>query len=309
MNDNIVRLKRNIVEDYAYSEAIKGLRTNVQYCGSNIHVIMFTSALPDEGKSDICFGLASSMARIGKKVVVVDADIRRSVIKDRYNVKGEISGLTHYLTGQKGAGDIVYETSRENLSVVFAGPFSPNPSELLEDSLFDDFIEYLRVCYDYVFIDTPPMASLADGSIVGRRCDGAIMVIESGAISYRLEQQVMKQIETSGTKVLGAVLNRVDPKAEAYYGKYGKYGKYGRYGGYGKYGEYGAYGYGSDVQEKMLDEKLSLEEEEQRRQTESGRAGSDPVQDTETGSKEKSGQKSEDDSVNGKDMYEKKSQD
>ena len=241
MEAKTVKLKRDIIEDYAYSEAIKGLRTNVQYCGNNIHVIMFTSALPDEGKSDISFGLALSMAKIGKRVVVVDADIRRSVLKDRYNVEGEIFGLTQYLTGQKQAEEIVYKTGKENLSVVFAGPFSPNPSELLEDELFDSFIEHLKENYDYVFIDTPPMASLADGSIVARRCDGAILVIESGAISYRLEQQVLKQIESSGTRVLGAVLNRVDPKAEAYYGKYGKYGKYGRYG------KYGEYGYGADV--------------------------------------------------------------
>ena len=263
MNDNTVRLRRNIVEDYAYSEAIKGLRTNLQYCGNNIHVIMFTSALPDEGKSDISFALAVSMAQIGKKVVLVDADIRRSVLKDRYNVQGEISGLTHYLTGQKDAEEIVYDTTKENLNVVFAGPFSPNPSELLEDELFDKLVDHLKESFDYIFIDTPPMASLADGSIVARRCDGAIMVIESGAISYRLEQQVMRQIEASGTKVLGAVLNRVDPKAEAYYGKYGKYGKYGSYGKYGKYDKYGgAYGYGSDVQEKKLEEKLAQEDEE-----------------------------------------------
>lgn len=123
----IVKLKRNIIEDYAYSEAIKGLRTNIQYCGSNIHVIMFTSAMPDEGKSDISFTLALSMAKIGKKVVVVDADIRNSVLKDRYNVEGEILGLTHYLTGQKAADDVIYDTGRENLSVVFAGPFSQIP--------------------------------------------------------------------------------------------------------------------------------------------------------------------------------------
>ena len=238
-NNNILKLKRDIIEDYSYSEAIKGLRTNVQYCGSNIHVIMFTSALPDEGKSDISFGLALSMAQIGKRVVIVDADIRRSVLKDRYNVDGEIYGLTQYLTGQKSVEDIVYKTAKDNLSVVFAGPFSPNPSELLEDKLFDEFIDTLKQSYDYVFIDTPPMASLADGSIVARRSDGVILVIESGAISYRLEQQVIKQIEATGTRILGAVLNKVDPKTEGYYGKYGKYGQYGKYGKYGYGQSYG----------------------------------------------------------------------
>ncbi len=100
----------------------------------------------------------------------------------------------------------------------------------------------LRQLYDYVIIDTPPMANLIDGAIVARQCDGAVMVVESGSISYRLEQRVKGQLEKSGCRILGVVLNKVSMERNGYYsryyGRYGKYGKYSKYGHYSKYGRY-----------------------------------------------------------------------
>ncbi len=242
MNRKITSLKREMKDDYGYNEAIKTLRTNIQFCGSNIHTIMFTSAMPDEGKSDVAFAAAMSLAQIGKKVVLIDADIRRSVLASRYQLQEEISGLSQYLSGQKNMDDIIYDTNYENFSVVFAGPYSPNPAELLEEALFEDLLDTLGEEFDYVIIDTPPMANLIDGAIVARYCDGAVMVIENGAISYRLEQKVKNQLDKTGCRILGAVLNKVDVHENGYYGKYGRYGKYyGKYGRYGKYKKYGAY--------------------------------------------------------------------
>lgn len=244
MNRKTISLKREMKDDYGYNEAIKTLRTNIQFCGSNIHTIMFTSAMPDEGKSDVAFAVAMSLAQIGKKVVLIDADIRRSVLVSRYQLQEETSGLSQYLSGQRNMDDIVYDTNYENLSVVFAGPYSPNPAELLEEALFEDLLGTLEEEFDYIIIDTPPMANLIDGAIVARYCDGAVMVIENGAISYRLEQKVKSQLDKTGCRILGAVLNKVDLHEKGYYGKYGRYGKYGKYyGKYGRYGKkYGAYG-------------------------------------------------------------------
>ena len=239
MNRKMISLKREMKDDYGYNEAIKTLRTNIQFCGSNIHTIMFTSAMPDEGKSDVAFAVAMSMAQIGKKVVLIDADIRRSVLASRYQLQEEIYGLSQYLSGQKSMDDIIYDTNYENFSVVFAGPYSPNPAELLEEALFEDLLDTLSEEFDYVIIDTPPMANLIDGAIVARYCDGAVMVIENGAISYRLEQKVKNQLDKTGCRILGVVLNKVDVHESGYYGKYGRYGKYGKY--YGKYGRYGKY--------------------------------------------------------------------
>ena len=230
-----VTLNRIMKDDYHYNEAIKTLRTNIQFCGSGIKTIMLTSSLPDEGKSDITFAMASSLAQIGKKVVMIDADIRKSVLVSRYQLEREVSGLSQYLSGQRSLENVIYDTNIENLSIIFAGPYSPNPADLLEESLFGDMISKLKEKYDYIIVDTPPMGNLIDGAIVARQCDGAVMVIESGSISYRLEQRVK-----SGCRILGVVLNKVNMERNGYYSKYyGKYGKYSKYGHYGKYDRYG----------------------------------------------------------------------
>lgn len=244
MNHSVIELKREMKDDYNYNESIKTLRTNIQFCGSSLKVIMFTSALPDEGKSDVSFALAESLAQIGKKTIMIDADIRKSILVSRYQLRQEVYGLSQYLSGQKVLDDVIYGTNVDNLSVIFAGPYSPNPAELLEEELFTKMIENLRSYYDYVIVDTPPMANLIDGAIVATHCDGAVIVIESGAISYRLEQKVKSQIEKSGCRILGAVLNKVDTDHDGYYSRYGKYGKYARYGKYGKYKKYGYGHYG-----------------------------------------------------------------
>lgn len=88
---------------------------------------MLTSSFPDEGKSDITFAMASSLAQIGKKVVMIDADIRKSVLVSRYQLETEVYGLSQYLSGQKTLEEVLYETNMENLSMVFAGPYSPIP--------------------------------------------------------------------------------------------------------------------------------------------------------------------------------------
>ena len=236
MGSETVELRREMRDDYNYKESIKTLRTNIQFCGSSIRAIMFTSSLPDEGKSDVSFALAESLAQIGKKTVLIDADIRKSVLVARYQLKCEVAGLSQYLSGQKTLEDVVYQTNEENLSVIFAGPYSPNPAELLEEELCGRMFEALRSYYDYIIVDTPPMANLIDGAIVASHCDGAVLVIESGAISYRLEQRVTSQLEKSGCRILGSVLNKVDVHTKSYYGKYGRYGRYKRYDGYHEYG-------------------------------------------------------------------------
>lgn len=236
MSEQAVVLKHIEPEDYQYKEAMKTLRTNIQFSGNNIRTIMFTSSLPNEGKSDINFHAAASMAQLGKKVLLIDADIRKSVLVARYQPDRVVDGLSQYLSGQKKVEEIIYTTNVPGLSVVFSGPYSPNPAELLEGNLFQALLEKARQEYDYIFIDTPPMGSLIDGAVIARNCDGALIVIESGVISYRILQRVKGQLEKSGCRILGAVLNKVDVQQNSYY-YYGKYGRYKRYGDYGQYGK------------------------------------------------------------------------
>lgn len=218
--------------DYFYEEAVKTLRTNVQFSGKNNKAILLTSAYSNEGKSDIAFHLAVEMGKAGKKVLLVDADIRKSVYTTRYDIIEETKGLSQYLSGQTDRPDeIIYKTNYENLNMVLAGPYAPNPAEMLGDRQFGELIKAARQVYDYVLIDTPPLGTVVDAAVIGQFCDGALLVIESGAVSYRVCQKVKEQLEVSGCKLLGAVINKADIRSGRYYGgKYGKYGKYDKYG-------------------------------------------------------------------------------
>lgn len=214
-------------EDYFYEEAIKTLRTNIQFAGMDIKTITVTSCYPNEGKSDIAFQLAKEIGNMNKKVLFVDADIRKSSMMNRYQVKNRVSGLTQYLSGQVGRNEIFYNTNFPNLDIIFAGPMAPNPSELLEQASFEALMEFERSFYDYVIVDTPPIGNLIDAAVVAKQCDGAILVIESGAVSRRVAEKAKEQLEKSGCRVLGAVLNKVDMRRDRYYSRYSsKYSNY-----------------------------------------------------------------------------------
>ena len=214
-------------EDYFYEEAIKTLRTNIQFAEMDIKTITVTSCYPNEGKSDIAFQLAKEIGNMNKKVLFVDADIRKSSMMNRYQVKSRVSGLSQYLSGQVGRNEIFYNTNFPNLDIVFSGPMAPNPSELLEQESFEALMQFERSFYDYVIVDTPPIGSLIDAAVVAKQCDGAILVIESGAVSRKVAEKAKDQLEKSGCRVLGAVLNKVDMRRDRYYSKYSsKYSNY-----------------------------------------------------------------------------------
>ncbi|MDO4804297.1 MAG: polysaccharide biosynthesis tyrosine autokinase [Lachnospiraceae bacterium] len=220
---------------YQLDEAIKMLRTNIEFSGEDIQTICITSCLPNEGKSSIAVRLAMSMAEAGKKVALVDGDMRNSVMVGQFEIEGEnLKGLSHFLTGQGTLAECMCQTGYPNMQMVFSGPETPNPSELLGGKRFAALLEALRKNYDYVILDTPPLGSVIDAAIVARQCDGVALVIASGEISYKFAQSVKAQLEKSECRILGCILNKVDMESDSFYGKYyGKYyGKhYGRYGG------------------------------------------------------------------------------
>jgi capsular exopolysaccharide synthesis family protein len=211
---------------FGINEAYKSLRTNIQFCGSEIKMICVTSCLPSEGKSNVSFNLAKSLADFGKKVIFIDADLRRSAIIGRYKPDQAVIGLTHYLSTQNKIDEILYETNIENMDIIFTGPVPPNPSELLGSDSFSDLLKIFRKVYDYIIIDTPPIASVIDSAIVAQKCDGVVLVIESNAISYKLAQRAIHQLEKANSKILGAVLNKFDYEGKPYGYENKRYKKY-----------------------------------------------------------------------------------
>jgi capsular exopolysaccharide synthesis family protein len=223
----------NWKSDHQMDEAYKALRTNIQFCGADKKVIALTSCTPNEGKSSVAFNLAASLAESGKSVLLIDADLRKSVLMGRVTVDQEVMGLAHYLSKQAKLSDVICATTLPKFHIIFSGIVPPNPAELLGGKNFRSLLNALRKVYDYVIVDTPPLGSVIDSAIVAEICDGSIMVIESGVISYRFAQEVKSQLEKSNCPLLGVVLNKVDMQKQAY----GKYGKYGQYKYYGEYGQ------------------------------------------------------------------------
>ncbi len=223
----------NIKEhSYTMKESLRALKTNLQFCGDDVRTILVTSSVPDEGKSTVSMDLARSLTESGKSVVVIDTDMRKSVLVGRLRVKavnGEVFGLSHYLSGQRKLNEVLYATDVKRLFMVFAGPSVPNPTEILEKRYFEEMIEFAKSNFDYVIVDCAPIAAAIDAAVVAKHCDGAILVISQGVANSRLITSVKKQLEASGVKILGAVLNKVKMKKSGYgYGSY--YGNY--YGNY-----------------------------------------------------------------------------
>ena len=203
-------------------EAYKTLRTNLQFCGKDVRSITVTSCTPSEGKSEISLHLAKSLAESGKRILFIDADLRKSMIVSKCQISQTVKGLSHYLSGQSSFADIVYSTNIRNLHMIFAGPVPPNPTELLGTNNFKLAMEKLKTVYDYIIIDTPPLGSVIDAAVIANECDGSILVIGAGDVSRRLAKRVIEQLQRTSCPVLGAILNKVDMK-DSTYGKY--YGK------------------------------------------------------------------------------------
>ena len=225
------------------SEAFRIVRTNMDFMRVNseqeqMQVIMFTSLNPDAGKTFVSSNLAMSLVLAGKKVVLVDLDIRKGTLSS--NVGGLKEGVTNYLSGKITVIDSIIQQSEyhPNLDIITKGPVPPNPAELLLSKRLEEMIAVLKKKYDYVILDNVPSNMIADAVIVNRVADLTIYVIRAGSMDRRQLPEVEKLYKQQKFKNMAVLLNGVTYSRSAYgYYKYGYYG-------YGKYGY--SYGYGEE---------------------------------------------------------------
>ena len=201
-------------------EYYNALRTNIQLSGDNLKE-------PSEGKSTTSTNIALAFARAGYKTLLIDADIRNSVMSGVFKSREKITGLTDYLAGTQDLSNGLCETNVENLFMIQSGAVSPNPTALLQSTNFELMIETLRKYFDYIIVDTAPIGVVIDAAIIVQKCDASILVTEAGRTKRRDIQKAKVQLEQTGVPFLGVILNKFDVKRE-------KYGSYGTYGSYGK---------------------------------------------------------------------------
>ena len=221
-NSKKVNFNMDGFNNYEISEAFKTLKVNLLFCGSAIKTIVVTSTGENEGKSTISAKLAKSLAESGKKTLLIDADMRKSELLKKSSKKSEIVGLSSVLSGQASIEDAVFNTQDENFDVIFAGHYSAMAVELLENGTFKRALDVFRDNYDYVIIDSPPVGMVIDAAIIATMCDGAIFVVADCKTSRKLAREAKKQLESSGCKILGAVLNSTEKSVGTYEYKYYK---------------------------------------------------------------------------------------
>ena len=201
---------------YQTTEAFRTIKTNLRFCGRDKKVIAVTSCVPNEGKSSVSMRLAQALREDGAKVVLVDADLRKSVMFRQVLIEKGCKGLSDYLAGQCSVNDIICDTDLENFKIILCGITPPNPTELLRTEAFRKLLQKLREMYDYVLVDTPPVGLVIDAAVIAESCDGILWVISSGQISRRIALETKEQIEKSGCPVLGAGLNKTESSLSEY---------------------------------------------------------------------------------------------
>ena len=230
---------------FAATEAYKSARTNLLFISNDdgCNIIAVTSSVPKEGKTISCINMAVCLAATGKKVLLIDADMRRPKIAETLNLK-KTPGLSELLAGfvkisDETANCCRQKTSHFGLDVISAGTTPPNPSELLAGKRLPELFEKLSSEYDYIMIDTPPSLVVTDALILKPHINGYVIVVRSQVSRTEMVKETVSKLRQIDAKICGLLLNGKKIKSgrryNKYYGKYGKYGKYSKYYKYKKY--------------------------------------------------------------------------
>lgn len=213
---------------FAYVEAYKALRTNLNFLSGSgdVHAFVVTSTVPEEAKSNVSVNLALALTESGKKVVLVDCDLRKPVLHRYLKAGHNLKGVSNVLSRQVALSDALVELKDiPNLTFLPAGTTPPNPSELLSQPQMQEMVNTLRGSYDFVILDAPPISMVTDAAVIGRIVDGALFVVRSKYASTDAVKTALEKLQDAGVKVLGAVLTRYDAKKSLKRSDYG-YGYY-----------------------------------------------------------------------------------
>ena len=201
------------------SEAFRTIRTNIMFSSLDapLKKLLITSPSPNDGKSTIAANLAIVLAQAGKKVLVIDLDLRKPTVHKKFGVEN-IKGFTNFLLGDAKLEDIVKTVAGiPNLYILTSGPLPPNPAELLGSQKMKKILEQLKDEYDVVVIDSPPVIPVTDAALLASIVDGVVLVLSQGQTRIDMAQKAVEQLKNVGARILGTVLNNVNTNGGSYY--------------------------------------------------------------------------------------------
>lgn len=207
------------------SEAYRAIRTNLQFSGAGktLKTIVFTSAIPGEGKSTTVANLAIAMGQDDKKILLIDCDMRKPVVHRRFSLLNR--GLSNCFAEDWPLKEVIQADVFPNLDIVTSGPIPPNPAELLGSKKMEALLQEAAEAYDYVFLDMPPVLAVTDAALMSSRVDGTIIILGSGDISPDEGKQAKELLEKVHANILGVILNKVPQHHKSGYYYYENHNK------------------------------------------------------------------------------------
>lgn len=195
------------------AEAYRALRFNIEFSVSDreVKTIAITSVSRGEGKTTTALNLATAYAQAGKKVILIDADLRNPSAHLAFSDDNR-KGLTNILAGQNGTSEVIIETNVQNLSFLAAGPLLLNPSELLASKQMNELLKELKQSYDIIVVDTSPVLPIMDGKIIAAKCDGILLVVEFGKLKRKVAKKVKEDLILAKADLIGVVVTKIKNK-------------------------------------------------------------------------------------------------
>ncbi|GGG76392.1 CpsD/CapB family tyrosine-protein kinase [Paenibacillus radicis (ex Gao et al. 2016)] len=220
INDSHLIVSANPMSPFA--ESYRVLRTNIQFSSvdTQFQVLMVASAQAGEGKTTVISNLAAAYAQEGKRVLLIDMDLRKPSLHYFFSQTNH-KGLTSLLTGQLTTQDVVIQTQVPNLSLITAGPTPPHPAEMLSSQKMSQLMEELRRDYDIILVDTPPILAVTDGLLASVLCDGVILVVQASVVKKALVLKAKERLEHVQARIVGTVLNQLNRDDNLNVGYYG----------------------------------------------------------------------------------------
>ena len=201
------------------SESYRTLRSNIQFSnfGRNLKIIVITSANPNEGKSEVSLNLTASLAQQGKKVILIDADMRKPT-QHKLIDKRNNTGLSKLILGEISEDAVSHLNVNDvKFDVLTSGPVPPNPSEMLVSSTMEDILNSCIDNYDYIIVDTPPLLAATDAQIMARVADATLLVVDMQISKRKQIIEAKKRLNNVGARLLGVVANKLETHENSYY--------------------------------------------------------------------------------------------